>query len=516
MSAIQLNRYAGPEHDLTAAGLPEGLDALIVTRALRQRLKNEGQGRVVFVARDDMRASNFADACKFFAPDLPVLVLPAWDCLPFDRVSPSRTSAARRASALYALANTSPELPLIIVTTISAVMQRVPPRTVIKAAGFSARTGQSLDRKVLEQYLSINGYARASTVSEAGDFAIRGGLIDVFPPNFEDPIRLDFFGDELESIRSFDVDSQRTTGKLNSIDLAPVSEVFMGEDDISRFRRHYIMAFGGGISADPMYASVIDGIRPQGVEHFLPLFYTETETVFDYAGPGALFAYDGLLEEARSERGDVIADFYESRDQYAKARDSGSGDPRKIAGVYRPLPPERLYLLGDEWKETTGPLSTRHHSPFIPPETENVLDFGGKPARNFSPERKTTGTNVFEVLADHVRALRHDKKRVLLASWTQGSADRMGSVLEDHGLETDLVKRGPDALAIPQGSVRRVLLPIDQGFTFGDLAVISEQDILGDRLVNRGKKRKAKNFIAEAAALRPGDLIAWRRGVAIA
>jgi len=257
MSAIQLNRYAGPEHDLTAAGLPEGLDALIVTRALRQRLKNEGQGRVVFVARDEMRASNFADACKFFAPDLPVLVLPAWDCLPFDRVSPSRTSAARRASALYALANTSPKLPLIIVTTISAVMQRVPPRAVIKAAGFSAQQGQSLDRKVLEQYLSINGYARASTVSEPGDFAIRGGLIDVFPPNFDDPIRLDFFGDELESIRSFDVDSQRTKGKLNSIDLAPVSEVFMGEEDISRFRRHYIMAFGGGISADPMYASVI-------------------------------------------------------------------------------------------------------------------------------------------------------------------------------------------------------------------------------------------------------------------
>ena len=507
MSAIQLNRYAGAEHDLTAAGLPEGLDALIVTRALRQRLKNEGQGRVVFVARDEMRASNFADACKFFAPDLPVLVLPSWDCLPFDRVSPSRTSAARRASALYALANTKPDLPMIIVTTISAVMQRVPPRDVIRAAGFSAKVGQNLDRKVLEQYLSINGYARASTVSEPGDFAIRGGLIDVFPPNFDDPIRLDFFGDELESLRAFDVESQRTTTKLTSVDLAPVSEVFMSEDDISRFRRHYIMAFGGGISADPMYASVIDGIRPQGVEHFLPLFYTQTETVFDYAGPGALFAYDGLLEEARAERGDVIADFYESRDQYAQARDSGSGDPRKIAGVYRPLPPERLYLLGEEWKEVTAPLSTRHHSPFMPPETENVLDFGGKPARNFSPERKTTGTNVFEVLVDHVRHLRGEKKKVLLASWTQGSADRMGSVLEDHGLETDLVTRGPDALAIPQGSVRRVLLPIDQGFTFGDLAIISEQDVLGDRLVNRGKKRKAKNFIAEAAALRPGDLI---------
>lgn len=507
MSAIQLNRYSGPEPELTAAGLPEGLDALMVTRALRQRIKSSGQGRVVFVARDEMRASNFHDACRFFAPDLPVLVLPAWDCLPFDRVSPSRSSAARRAAALYMLANLSPEKPLIIVTTISAAMQRVPPRGVIKSAGFNAKVGDELDRKVLETYLSINGYARASTVTEPGDFAIRGGLIDIFPPNFENPIRLDFFGDELESIRSFDVESQRTTKKLPAVELAPVSEVFMAEDDISRFRRHYIIAFGGGISADPMYASVIDGIRPQGVEHFLPLFYTETETIFDYVGAGALYAYDGLIEEARSERGDVIADFYDSRAQYAQARDSGSGDPRKIAGVYRPLPPERLYLTDVHWKEVTAPLAKRFHSPFIPPETLNVLDFGGKPARNFSPERKTSGTNVFEAVVDHIRVLKAAKKRVLLASWTQGSADRMGSVLEDHGLETALITRGPEAMDIPKGAVSRVLLPIDHGFVFDDLAIISEQDVLGDRLVNRGKKRKAKNFIAEAAALRPGDLI---------
>jgi transcription-repair coupling factor (superfamily II helicase) len=507
MSAIQLSRYIGPEHELTAAGLPEGLDALIVTRAQRQRLKESGQGRVVFIARDEMRASNFADACRFFAPDLAVLVLPAWDCLPFDRVSPSRSSAARRAAALYSLASLPPDLPLIIVTTISAVSQRVPPREVIKAAGFSAKTGQEFERGALETYLSINGYARASTVTEQGDFAIRGGLIDVFPPNIEQPIRLDFFGDELESIRSFDVETQRSSAVLTQVDLSPVSEVFMSEDDISRFRRHYIMAFGGGISADPMYASVVEGIRPQGVEHFLPLFYTETETVFDYAGPGALYAYDSLLEEARAERGDVIADFYESRDQYAKARDSGSGDPRKIAGVYRPLPPERLYLLGEDWDKATAPLSRRFHSPFIPPDSRDVIDFGGKPARNFSPERKTAGKNVFQAVVDHIKALQRDNKRVLLAAWTEGSADRLGSVMEDHGLIAEISRRGPDALAIPQGSVRRVLLPIDHGFVFDDLTVISEQDMLGDRLVNRGRKRKAKNFIAEASALRPGDLI---------
>ena len=503
---LQLHRYAGPEPDLMAAGLPEGLDALIVTRALRRRLMEMGQGRIVFVARDEMRAANFADAAKFFAPDIAQVSLPAWDCLPFDRVSPSRSAAARRAAALYTLAKTAPDLPLLIITTASAMMQRVPPRDIIKAAGFSAHVGQHLRREQLESYLSVNGYSRASTVMEAGDFAIRGGLVDVFPPSFDEPIRLDFFGDELETIRAFDVDSQRTTKQLKEVELAPVSEVFMGEDYISRFRRNYIAAFGGGVSRDPMYASVIEGIRAQGVDHFLPLFYEFTETVFDYAGPGALFAYDGLLNESRAEREDTIKDFYDSRDQYAQSRDSGSGDPAKTAGVFRPLPPERLYVLADEWASTTAPLTTRQHTPFVP-DMDNLVDFGGRVGRNFNAERQTEGTNVFESVVDHVKALRSGKKRVLLASWTQGSTDRLGNVLEDHGMAVQLDVRGPDALGIPQGSVRRVILPIDQGFVFDDLAIISEQDILGDRLVNRGRKRKAKNFIAEAAALQPGDLI---------
>ena len=127
-----------------------------------------------------------------------------------DRVSPSRTLSARRAAALHSLLVAPIDKPFIVVTTVSAAMQKVPPRSVIKAAGFQAHAGQELKRKVLEAYLSSNGYSRASTVMEPGDFAIRGGLIDIYPPALDDPIRLDFFGDELESIRVFNVETQRT------------------------------------------------------------------------------------------------------------------------------------------------------------------------------------------------------------------------------------------------------------------------------------------------------------------
>lgn len=499
---IQLSRYVGPDLRLTAAGLPEGADALVVTRAAVKT-----SGRVLFVARDDARAAAFTSACRFFQPDVPVLNLPAWDALPYDRVSPSRVLASKRAGALYSLLAVKTDRPLIIVTTVSAVLQRVPPRKVIKSAGFRAKAGDTVRREDLESYLSRNGYVRASTVVEPGDYAIRGGLIDIFPPTRKAPLRLDFFGDELESIREFDVESQRTTNSLKSLTLAPVSEVFVEDDTISQFRKAYIAAFGGGVSRDPVYASVVDGIRPQGIEHYLPLFYDHTETVFDYIGPTAIIAFDGLANEAMAEREALVEDFYTSRKEHQEARDTGSGDPAKTAGLYRPLPTDALYIPPVELAEITAPLRVRDHTAFDAPDEGEKVDFGARIGRSFLAERQTEGVNVFDSVAKHVQALRETKNRVWLATWSEGSRERLTNVLEDQDVIVPMARDGRAAFEIEPGEVRAVVLPLEQGFVMGDLAIISEQDILGDRLVNRGRKRRAKNFIAEASALNPSDLI---------
>lgn len=499
---IQLSRYVGPDPRLTAAGLPEGADALVVTRAAVKT-----SGRVLFVARDDARAASFTAACRFFQPDIPVLNLPAWDALPYDRVSPSRVLAAKRAGALYSLLAVKTTKPLIVVTTVSAMMQRVPPRSVIKAAGFRAKVGDDVRREDLEAYLSRNGYIRASTVVEPGDFAVRGGLIDIFPPTRTHPLRLDFFGDELESLREFNVDTQRTTNALKSLTLAPVSEVFIEDDTISEFRKGYVAAFGGGVSRDPVYASVIDGIRPQGIEHYLPLFYPYTETIFDYVGAKAIIAFDGLANEAMGEREALVEDFYTSRKEHQDARDSGSGDPAKTAGLYRPLPIDALYIPPIELSDITAPLRVRQHTAFDAPDEGNKVDFGARLGRTFLAERQTEGVNVFDAVARHVEALRATKNRVWLAAWSEGSRERLTNVLDDQGLIVPKARDGRAAFAVEPGEVRAVILPLEQGFVMGDLTVISEQDMLGDRLVNRGRKRRAKNFIAEASALNPSDLI---------
>ncbi|MFP5295843.1 MAG: transcription-repair coupling factor, partial [Alphaproteobacteria bacterium] len=219
--------------DRALGGAPEGLDALTVA----ERLKAEG-GVGLFVARDFARMGEFLQAFRFFAGDIEVLEFPAWDCLPYDRLSPTSGVSAQRMAALTALARrqAGDSRALLVVTTVSAAMQRTPPREVTCGAGFETTVGLDLDTAALERYFAANGYVRASTVSERGEFAVRGGVVDVFPPGFEEPVRLDMFGSELESIRTFDPATQRSTGQLTSVSLAPVSEALLDPDSISRFR----------------------------------------------------------------------------------------------------------------------------------------------------------------------------------------------------------------------------------------------------------------------------------------
>src|SRR6185312_2687602 len=161
---------------------------------LKARAKEKATGPVVFVARDTPRAQAFAEALAFFAKDVEALRLPNWDCLPYDRIGPSAGMAAQRMAALSRLAH--PELgkpPQILIATVPALLQRSPPRQTLKSASYLTRVGHDVKVPDLERYFAVNGYVRASTVSAHGEFAIRGGVIDVFAPGAEEPVRLDLF-----------------------------------------------------------------------------------------------------------------------------------------------------------------------------------------------------------------------------------------------------------------------------------------------------------------------------------
>ncbi|MCH8858598.1 MAG: transcription-repair coupling factor, partial [Proteobacteria bacterium] len=512
----RLTSIARDKARLTVNGAPEGYDAYVAAEAAKR-----GGSLVLFVAADDARANATLEAARFFAPDLPTFYFPAWDCLPYDRVGPRPDIEARRLATLAALVRRDADAgPALVVTTVNALMQRVPPRQAIAGASFAAAAGESLDRDALTQFLVRNSYARTGTVREPGEYALRGGIVDVWPPGAEEPVRLDFFGAQLETIRRFDAESQRTSGTLERIEFLLASEVPLEAEAISRFRTGYLAQFGAVTDADPLYEAVSAGRKHAGMEHWLPLFYAQLETLFDYVGKAPVFL-TAQSADARRARLELIADAYATR-RSLRAGVADGAQKAILAPPYKPLEPTALYLSEAEWDDALAALPARILSPFAAPDSIHAIDAGGRAGRDFAPERAqekrlrldeesggATRVNVFEAAAQHMAALQKKGLRVVVACWTDGSAERMGGVLADHGLSA--IKRVADwhqAQNLHAHAVGLAVLGLEHGFEAPGLAVISEQDILGERLVHsRARQRRSKNFLAEASALSAGDLV---------
>ncbi len=490
---------------LTLSSVPEGFDAFCVAE-LTYALAREAEKRaVVFVhvARDEQRARAFDEALGFAAPGIEVLDFPAWDCQPYDRVSPNASISARRMTALARLAKSrsSEQRPRILSTTINALLQRVPPLAKVAKDTFSAAPGNAIDIDALVQWLEINGFVRNSTVHDTGDYAVRGGIVDLFAPALTEPVRLDFFGDTLESIRTFDPETQRTIGQMKGLDLVPMSEVQLTSEAIKRFRQAYTSEFGGQTRGDGLYEAISEGRRGPGFEHWLPLFYDQLDTIFAYTGDAPLIL-DSQIQEAAAERLAQIDDYYDAR--------KTKHDAAPAHSAYKPLRPAALYIDEKGWLKRLAEKSVVRMSSHAQPEGRGlVVDVGGRAGRNFAPERADDAANVFEATAAHVRALQGESKHVIIAAWSDGSRERLAGVLADHGLTaTETVATLSHALHFKGKKAALAVFGIEQGFEAGDIAVISEQDILGDRLVRKRKNAKrAANFLTEIGALTAGDIV---------
>jgi transcription-repair coupling factor (superfamily II helicase) len=532
-----------PGQPLTLERVADGAEGLVLADLARAIAAepNAPATSLLVVCRDGPRMAQLARALAFFAPDMAVLEFSAWDCQPYDRASPHAATVAQRMTALSRLARrkAAPSYPpqqagegkgapAMLLTTVNAAVQRVPAGGVLAKQALSAAPGNVLAMDGIVAWLELNGFMRASTVREAGEYAVRGGIIDLYPPGVADPVRLDFFGDALESIRSFDPETQRSTDQLRALDLVPVAEFQLTSETIRRFRTGYVQNFGAATRDDLLYEAVSEGRRYPGMEHWLPLFHERLDTLFDYL-PGTPVALEPHAEDAAHERFAQIADYYEARRQalaqtsLAQTSDKTTG-PSSTTGVpYKPLPPDRLYLAEAEWRAKLDGGRLVRLVPFAAPEAAGagagvgagatreaaVLNATTRPGRNFAPERAQAEGNVFEAVKAHVDALQAAGKRVVFALWSEGARERMGHVLADHGL-LNLVNRAtwPEALTRPTVEIALAVLGLESGFETDNLAVIGEQDILGDRLVRpRRAAKRAENFIAELSSLATGDVV---------
>ena len=496
----RLNYIARAEGRFAVTGAPGGFDAFLMAEAALR-----SKGAVVFVAGDDVHAQAAMEAVAFFAPDVPLLSFPAWDCLPYDRMSPKPDIESTRLATLAQLARRKADSgPCVVITTVNAALQRVPPRETIAEASFYAHVGNVIEHDRLVAFLVRNGYVRAGTVREPGDFALRGGIVDLWSPGTPLPLRLDFFGSTLEAIRRFDAETQLSKDQIVEIELLPATEAPLDPESIRRFRTGYVAEFGPATSDDPLYEAVSAGRKHQGMEHWLPLFHETLETLFDYI-PRALILLSHQTEDAKAARFELIDDYYRTRKQFLHTGGEGTAG----SAPYKPLPPDALYLASEEWSARLARYPVRDLSPFQAPESRTSIDAGGRQGRDFAPERTQGKVNVFEAAADHLKALQAAGKRVVVAAWSEGSAERMGGVLSDHGLAAIRpVAHWPDVGELHKTAAGVAVLALEHGFESQDFAFLAEQDVLGDRMVRqRGRTRKAQNFLSEASSLAPGDLV---------
>jgi transcription-repair coupling factor (superfamily II helicase) len=475
---------------ITVSGAPEGHDAQLILAELSKGAP------VVHVARDDKRLAAMQAALAFFAPGIPVFTFPAWDCLPYDRSSPNADVSATRMATLAGLAHGMPEK-FVLLTSLAAATQRVPARSILREAAFKATVGHRLDEGALRNFLVRMGFTQSPTVMEPGDYAVRGGIIDIFPPGQSGPIRLDLFGDVLDGARRFDPATQRTTEKLTEVELAPVSEVILDDAAITRFRQNYRIEFGAAGTDDPLYEAVSAGRKHAGIEHWLGFFQGDLETLFDYL-PRATVTLDDQMGPMRLARWESIADQYGTR-MHALTQKG------RMDSVYKPAPPALLYLDDTAWDAAVAKHRVLQLSPFKQAPGIGVIDAGARIGRNFAPERQQEDVSLFSALAAHVKArLQHGP--VIIASYSEGARERLEGLIADEGIpETILVK---DYSRVGKSGVHLAVWPLDHGFEAPGVTVISEQDVLGDRLIRQTtRKRRAENFLSEANSLTPGDLV---------
>lgn len=481
-----------------ATGVPEGQDAFV----LRDRaIEAQRKGSVALhITTDDVRAQTLQDLIAFFAPEIEVLFFPAWDCLPYDRVSPNTQIIGQRMQTLGCLAarqSSDIRKPMVVITTVNAVMRKVVlPDSLSALGGFFIEKNGRLDLSQFQDFMVHNGYERVDTVREIGDFSVRGGIVDLWPATFENPVRIDLFGDDVETIKEFDPVTQRSGKTMNHIALNPATEIPMDEESISRFRGQYRDLFGAVTGVDPLYAAVSEGRRINGMEHWQPLFFETMGTFYNYV-PNALVSYDHQADQVMIEACEQIEDFYQSRVTLAKQTiEVNRKNKDNAQSVYHPVPIDRMFASASSAPEGI------HFSPFPAQDTD------ARHGRDFADVRSIPGGDVFGAVKDYFS--NHTDKTPIIAAYSDGARDRLKGLLENAGLTHLQICENFDAVRkMKRGSAAVVTLPLERGFINDRYVVVTEQDILGDRLVRKAKSRKRKSdaFLREVSSLNIGDYV---------
>ena len=481
-------------------GLPEGVDAFAL-----KYLFDHHENQSIFIAVDDAAMDRMRSSLLLLGvPEEQILVFPAWDCLPYDRISPNGVITGQRLRCLSELTS-NPNSPKYILTTINAWLQLVPPPEYFHGSSLSIKSGQELQQRDFINFVSSNAYQRCETVREPGEFAVRGGIIDVFPPGFKDPVRIDFFDIEVDTIKIFDAETQRSKEKIKELTLIPVSEIMLNEDVIGLFRTRYLEHFGASASKDPLYVSISEGRNHPGMEIMLPLFHSHLVPFGSYA-PHAPILVDPDVPAALVQRVEQINDFFQSRSELGEEDEN----------IWRPLSPSYLYQIENVFDQNTRLMHLSSRFSKQDGEKGDGFDLQGRRGAIFhnasadiklSKDENDLSESPSAVAAKTIAEIVKDNV-VILAASTEGSRTRMDELIADHLPSRIGISPIQKLNDLKKGEVYSVSWPIEDGFSLPGLTVITEKDIYGTKIARpQGKRRRGENFLREVSSLTTGDLV---------
>jgi len=425
-------------------------------------------GLVVVVTRDTQSAHTLeTELASFVGDGTEVLHFPDWETLPYDLFAPHPEIVSQRIATLYRL---PAQTRGVLVVPVATLMQRLAPRSYISGTGLALNVGQKLDLGAEQRRLEAAGYRNVPQVQEPGDFAVRGALIDIYPMGAAEPYRIELFDEEIESIRNFDAETQRSLHKVESVRLLPGREFPLTDESAKSFRTRLRERFPIDIRRCPLYQDIKEGATPAGIDYYLPLFFTQTETLFDYLGADALFVVaDGALDAAEQ--------FW---------RQTGERYEQRAHDIERPvLPPAELYLAPDPLRER---LNGELRVDLVPrASNEHVQALGLQPAPELPINRK--GEQPAEELTRFLSAY---PGRVLIAAESAGRREALIEQLQGAGLRPQTLT-GWAEFARSDTRFAIAVAPLQAGFALTEpaLAVLTERELYGERVQQQRRRKRA-------------------------
>ena len=445
--------------------------ALAATEAARQH-----DGLLVVASRDGQSTRSLRRELAFFAGDLPVNLFPDWETLPYDRFSPHPDIISERIASLYRLPAAERG---ILVVPVATLMQRLAPRSYIAGSGLAVEKGQKMAIESEQQRLQAAGYRHVSQVAEPGDFAVRGGLIDIYPMGAPLPYRIELLDEEVDSIRSFDAETQRSIAPVDAIRLLPAREYPTTEEAAREFRSRLRERFPIDVRRCPLYQDMRQGVAPSGIEYYLPLFFEHTETLFDYLPDSALLLLDNDALTAAESFSEQTAERYEQR-----AHD-----------VERPiLPPDEIFLSPVQLRQQ---INQRHCIEIVEPGHRHAVDTGSVSAPE-APLKTTAASGT----PDFAAWLAGQSGRVLIAADTAGRREALADQIAAAIKRPAPVQGWRDFVQNEATDLAIVVAELGAGFTLPahGITVLTEHELLGEQ-ARRSRRR------AETAASDPDAII---------